>query len=113
MCPADINIDTISQRMLWTMVSVRVKYHTHTWELRLSSYSRIRVLKATMARSPCRKIPKESMKAPFSQPRLFVLGVGVEGADVLEKETAGNPAPPGPAMSLNWEGMLAPMGQDN
>lgn len=70
-----------------------------------------------MARSPCRKIPKESIKAPFSHPRVFVPGVGVEGADVLEKETAGNSAPPGPATSLNWEGMLAPltapMGQDN
>lgn len=81
---------------------------SHKRELCLSSYSHIRVLKATMARSPCRKIPKESIKAPFSQPR-FVLGVGVEGADVLEKESADNSAPPKPATSLNWEGMLAPL----
>lgn len=81
---------------------------SHTRILRLSSYSRIRVLKATTARSPCRKIPKESMKAPFSQPRLLP-GVGVEGADVLGKETTGNSAPPGPATSLSWEGMSAPL----
>lgn len=56
------------------------------------------------------------MKAPFSQPRLLP-DDGVEGADVLEKETAGSSAPPGPATSLSWEGMLAPLppttGQEN
>lgn len=70
----------------------------------LSSYSHIRVLKATMARSPCRKIPKESMKAPFSHPRLSGPGVRVEGEDVLDEETAGTSA-----TSLSWEGIS---GQD-
>lgn len=32
-------------------------------------HSRIRVLKATTPRSPCRKMPNLSMRAPFSQPR--------------------------------------------
>lgn len=32
-------------------------------------HSRMRVLKATTPRSPCRKMPKLSIRAPFSQPR--------------------------------------------
>lgn len=77
----------------------------------LWSYSHISVLKATTARSPCRKIPKESIKAPFSQPRLPAPGVGLEGTDVLVKDTAGSPAPlwPDSATSLRWEGMLTPL----
>lgn len=105
--PTEIHFDLIN----WGM-PLCDRFHqsqiSHTRILRLSSYSRIRVLKATTARSPCKKIPKESMKAPFSQPRLLP-GVGVEGADVLVKETTGNSAPPGPATSLSWEGMSAPL----
>lgn len=75
------------------------------------SYSHISVLKAITARSPCRKIPNESIKAPFSQPRLSVPGVGLEDTDVLVKDTAGSTAPPGPASatSPSWDSMLTPL----
>lgn len=77
----------------------------------LGSYSHISVLKATMARSPCRKIPNESIRAPFSHPRLSVPGVGLDDTDVLVKDTAGIPAPPGAASatSPSWGSMLTPL----
>lgn len=73
-------------------------------------YSHISVLKAITARSPCRKIPNESIKAPFSHPRVPVAEVGLEDADVLVKDTAGSPAPPGPASATSpgWDSMLTP-----
>lgn len=69
------------------------------------------VLKAITARRPCRKIPKESIKAPFSHPRLLGSGVGVEDTDVLVRDTAGIPAPPGPASATSpcWDSMLTPL----
>lgn len=72
-------------------------------------YSHISVLKAITARSPCRKIPNEPIKAPFLHPRLSVPDVGVEDSDVLD--TAGTPAPPGPesAASPSWDNMLTPL----
>lgn len=75
------------------------------------SYSHIRMLKAIIARSPWRNIPNESIKAPFSQPRLSVPGVGMEDTDVLVKDTAGSPAPPGPAnaTSPGWDSMWTPL----
>lgn len=77
----------------------------------LGSYSHISVLKATIARSPCRKIPNESIRAPFSHPRLSVPGVGLDDTDVLVKYTAGIPAPPGAASatSPSWGSMLTPL----
>lgn len=65
------------------------------------------VLKAITARSPCRKIPKESISAPFSQPRVSVPGVGLEDIDVFVMGTAGCPAPTGRviATSLSWDCM--------
>lgn len=68
-----------------------------------------------MARSPCRKIPKESMRAPFSQPRLSVPCVGLEDTDVLlvvVEEPAGisaAPPPPVSATSCNCGSMLTPL----
>lgn len=49
------------------------------------------VLKAITASRPCRKIPKESIRAPFSQPRLSLPGVGLETTDVLA--TGKSPSP--------------------
>lgn len=68
-----------------------------------------------MARSPCRKIPKESMRAPFSQPRLSVPCVGLEDTDVLlvvVEEPAGisaAPPPPVSATSCNCGSMFTPL----
>lgn len=76
------------------------------------SDSHISVLNATMARSPCRKIPKESMRAPFSQPRLSVPCVGLKDTDVLlvVVEPAGlSAAPPPPATSCSCGNMLTPL----
>lgn len=69
------------------------------------------VLKAITARRPCRNIPKESIKAPFSHPRLLGSGVGVEDTDVLVRDTAGIPAPPEPASATSpcWDSMLTPL----
>lgn len=44
-------------------------------------YLHIRVLKATTPSRPCRKMPKESMKAPFEQPRVGSVGEELEDAD--------------------------------
>lgn len=74
-------------------------------------YSHISVLKAITARSPCRKIPNESIKAPFSHPLVSAPGVGLADTDVLVKDTAGSPATPGPAKatSPSWDSMLTPL----
>lgn len=65
------------------------------------TYSHIRMLKAIMARSPCRKIPNDSIRAPFSHPR--VSGPGFGDADVLATD-----AGPAGAPSPSWGRMLGP-----
>lgn len=96
----------------WIIVQFHQQLGSDIWHTAdLWPYSHISVLKATTARSPCRKIPNESIKAPFSHPRLSVLGVGLDDTDVLVKDTAGSPAPPGPASatSPSWDSMLTPL----
>lgn len=61
------------------------------------------VLKATTARSPCRKIPRESIKAPSLQP------FGVGDTDVLEKTDDSAPTGPESAPSPSWDNILTPL----
>lgn len=64
----------------------------------------IRMLKAMTAKSPCRKIPKESIRAPFSQPRGSGPGFAVGVTEMLLRGRTGcTPAASGPV------NMLAPL----
>lgn len=111
-------LQSISHLIIWVVLLDDARLHqqleSDIWHRAdLWPYSHISVLKAITARSPCRKIPKESIRAPFAHPRSLGLGVGVEDTDVLFKETAGIPAPPppGPASATSpcWDSMLTPL----
>lgn len=81
-----------SSATLWLIMTAYIS--TRIGCLVFRSYSHIRMLKAITARRPCRKIPKESIRAPFLQPRVSVPGDGLEDAEVLVLDTAGMLAPP-------------------